>query len=300
MARLLTLELTLASIALLPHVATSLIVPAPRVRVCAGLARARKLQQWRRHQQRQLSIDMATPACEVKPNSERTVSSPPAASKVLNGLAASALCLLSLSRVAGAEDGESSTGFYPVIGTGTTYISRSTRSSNLPALSTSTLFTASAVAEPPISVADYLGRVFASPNSNDRDRGLYNAVPAPTDPQYDTKEARNRAYDAAFEQDARDRDAYYGKLAMEKRRRAEEDVARYRRELGLDGTGDVRPRVGDERVAGMASLREYLLQQDPATLTPEELKVYRRLKQNGEENQYRQQQEGQAAQKEDL
>ena len=157
-----------------------------------------------------------------------------------------------------------------------------------------------AAADPPTSVADYLGRVFASPNTNDPNKGSYNAVPAPTDPQYDTKDARNRAYDAAFEQDARDRDAYYGKLAMEKRRRAEEDVARYRRELGLDGTGDVRPRVGDERVAGMASLKEYLLRQDPATLTPEELKVYQRLKQNGEDDKYYQQKEEQAAQEEDL
>ena len=218
----------------------------------------------------------------------------------MHGMAASALCLLSLSRVAGAEDGGSAPGFVPAatssICAGTTYVSRST-GSNLPALSTSTL--SAAAAEPPTSVADYLGRVFASPNSNDRDGGNYNAVPTPTDPQYDSKEVRNRAYDAAFEQDARDRDAYYGRLAMEKRRRAEEDVARYRRELGLDGTGDVRPRVGDERVAGMASLREYLLRQDPATLTPEELKVYQRLKESGGDNQSHVQQEEQAL-KEDL
>ena len=291
MARLLTLELALASIALLPHVATSLtLVPAP----ChAGAGWATNRQQQRRHQQRQLStsIDMVPPACQLEFQSERKVSSPTIAPRaIINGVAASALCLLSLTRVAAAaEDGESSTGFYPA-----TCISRSAHNSNLPALSsTSSLMSASAVAEPPISVADYLGRVFASPNTNDPNKGSYNAVPASTDPQYDSKDARNRAYDAAFEQDARDRDAYYGKLAMEKRRRAEEDVARYRRELGLDGTGD-------ERVAGMASLREYLLRQDPATLTPEELKVYQRLKQDGEENQYRQQQEGQAAQKEDL
>jgi len=61
----------------------------------------------------------------------------------------------------------------------------------------------------------------------------------------------------------------------------------------LDGPGDVRPRVGDERVAGMASLREYLLGQDPDTLTPEELRVYQRLKEDGEgnNNQYLQQEE---------
>lgn len=238
---------------------------------------------------------MALPAHQVG-SSEQAVPSPAAAPhRVMHGMAASALCLLSLSRVAGAEDGGSAPGFVPAatsrICTGTTYISRST-GSNLPALSTSTLSVAAA--EPPTSVADYLGRVFASPNNNDRDRGNYNAVPTPTDPQYDSKEARNRAYDAAFEQDARDRDAYYGRLAVEKRRRAEEDVARYRRELGLDGTGDVRPRVGDERVAGMASLKEYLLRQDPATLTPEELKVYQRLKESGEDSQYHPQQEEQA------
>ena len=148
-------------------------------------------------------------------------------------------------------------------------------------------------------MADYLGRVFASPNNNNRDGGVFNAIPAPTDPTYDSKEARNRAYDAAFEQDARDRDAYYGRLAMEKRQRAEEDVAQFRRGLGLDGQGDVRPRVGDERVAGMASLKEYLLRQDPATLTPEELKVYQRLKQNGEDNQYQQQEERATTEKTD-
>jgi len=47
----------------------------------------------------------------------------------------------------------------------------------------------------------------------------------------------------------------------------------------------VLPRAGGERVAGMASLREYLLRQD----TPEELRLYRLLNQNCEDNQYQQQ-----------
>lgn len=215
---------------------------------------------------------------------------------ILNGMAASALCMLSLSQVAGAADdcGGTSTGLYPATGT---YACISMRADcNVPVPAVSSTSTLSAAAEPPTNVADYLGRVFASPNLNNRDMGYYNAAPAPTDPQYDSKEARNRAYDAAFEQDARDRDSYYGRMAVEKRRKAEEDVARYRKELGLDGPGDVRQRVGGERVAGLASLKEYLLRQDPATLTPEELRVYQRLRQNGEENnnEYHQRQEEQA------
>ena len=213
-------------------------------------------------------------------------------------MAASALCLLSLSRVVWAVDFDSTTDSFPAtcISTCMSSTTISSRSSDRPSFST---FTLSAAAEPPTNVADYLGRVFASPNNNNRDGGVFNAIPAPTDPTYDSKEARNRAYDAAFEQDARDRDAYYGRLAMEKRQRAEEDVAQFRRGLGLDGQGDVRPRVGDERVAGMASLKEYLLRQDPATLTPEELKVYQRLKQNGEDNQYQQQEERATTEKTD-
>jgi len=273
MAWLLAL-LQVASIALLPHAAMSL-VPAPCT--CAGLAKGPLgLTTRRRHQQWQLS--MAPPSCE-EVKSEQAVSSRTTASRVVNGMAASALCLLSLTRAAWALDPDSTDSF-PVINTCTssTYISRS---NERPALSTLTL---SAATERPNSISDYLGRVFASPNNNNRDEGFFNAMPAPTDPTYDSKEARNRAYDAAFEQDARDRDAYYGRLAMEKRRRAEEDVAQFRKQLGLDGPGDVRPRVGDEKVAGMASLKEYLLQQDPATLTPEELKVYQRLKQKVDED----------------
>jgi len=123
---------------------------------------------------------------------------------------------------------------------------------------------------PGMSVSAYLNRVFQSPTPG--------ATPLPTDPRYDSTEARNRAYDAAFEQDARDRDAYYGKMAALKREQALQEVRRNRVALGLDGDGDVRPRVGDEKEAGLASLREYLLKQDPSTLTPAELKVYEQMK----------------------
>ena len=275
MAWLLAL-LQVASITLLPHAAMSL-VPAPRT--CAGLAKGSLGLARRRNQQWQLS--MAAPSCE-EVKSKVKVSSQTTLSRAMKDMTASALFLLSLSRAAWAIDSDSTTGSFPVTcistRTSSTYISRS---NERPALSTFTLSTAT---ERPTSISDYLGRVFASPNNNNRDEGSFNAIPAPTDPTYDSKEARNRAYDAAFEQDARDRDAYYGRLAMEKRRRAEEDVAQFRKQLGLDGPGDVRPRVGDEKVAGMASLKEYLLQQDPATLTPEELKVYQRLKQKVDED----------------
>lgn len=122
----------------------------------------------------------------------------------------------------------------------------------------------------PSGISNYFSQVFSSPD--------YGANPRLTDSRFDDKDSRNRAYDDAFQQDARDRDAYYGKMAMLKRERALQEVSQNRKALGLDGDGDVRPRVGDEKVAGMASLRQYLLQQDPSTLTPEELKVYNRMK----------------------
>jgi hypothetical protein len=121
----------------------------------------------------------------------------------------------------------------------------------------------------PSSISNYFSRVVSSPT--------YGAKPMPTDSRFDNADARNRAYDQAYEQDARDRDAYYGKMAMLKRERALRDVSQNRRALGLDGDGDVRLRVGEKKVAGMASLKEYVLQQDPSTLTPEELKVYQRM-----------------------
>lgn len=138
---------------------------------------------------------------------------------------------------------------------------------------TSGTSTASTTTAPPADsgIANYLNQVFTYENGGA-------TKPVQMDPKLDSKEARNRAYDQAFEQDARDRDAYYGKMAMLKREKAIQDVQENRRVLELDGDGDVRPRVGDEKVAGMGSLKEYILQQDPSTLTPEELKVYRRMK----------------------
>eukprot|EP00984_Skeletonema_dohrnii_P010219 scaffold3992_cov141-Skeletonema_dohrnii-CCMP3373.AAC.6 len=104
------------------------------------------------------------------------------------------------------------------------------------------------------SVSNYIRQVFGSP--------LVGATPnTPTKPRntdatYDSREARNRAYDEAFQQDARDRDAYYGQMAMRKRQETNQNVQQYRESLGLDGKGDVRMRVGEERVQGLASLRD--------------------------------------------
>ena len=123
-----------------------------------------------------------------------------------------------------------------------------------------------------LSISNYFGQVFQSPYQTP------GAIPVPTDSKYDSKEVRNRAYDEAFERDARDRDAYYGRMAAAKREQAAQEVKRNREALGLDGPGDVRMRVGEEKVAGMASLRAYLLEQDPSTLTPAELEVYERMK----------------------
>ncbi len=110
-----------------------------------------------------------------------------------------------------------------------------------------------AAADDDMSVPNYIRQVFGGP--------LVGATPnTPTKPkstdEYDSREARNRAYDEAFQQDARDRDAYYGQLAMKKRQETIQNVQQYRESLGLDGKGDVRTRVGEERVQGLASLRE--------------------------------------------
>ena len=86
--------------------------------------------------------------------------------------------------------------------------------------------------------------------------GISSNQPIQIDPKYTTREERNAAYDEAFQQDARDRDAYYGRLAMKKRQESEQSVTQYREQLGLDGKGDTRTRVGEERVEGLASLRE--------------------------------------------
>lgn len=43
---------------------------------------------------------------------------------------------------------------------------------------------------------------------------------------------------------------------MRKRQETNQNVQQYRESLGLDGKGDVRMRVGEERVQGLASLRD--------------------------------------------
>jgi hypothetical protein len=118
----------------------------------------------------------------------------------------------------------------------------------------------------PTSISNYFSQVFQQTPG---------ATPLPA--EFDNAKARNRAYDQAFEQDARDRDAYYGKMAALKREQAFQNVRENRLALGLDGDGDVRSRVGEEKVAGMSSLKDYLSQQDPSTLTPAELKVYQQM-----------------------
>lgn len=131
--------------------------------------------------------------------------------------------------------------------------------------------TTTSTSSTPTSVSNYFSQVFQSPYKTP------GATPLPTDSRFDNAEARNRAYDQAFEQDARDRDAYYGKMAALKREKALQTVRGNRQALGLDGDGDVRLRVGEERVAGMSSLKDILLQRDPSTLTPAELKVYQQM-----------------------
>ena len=102
------------------------------------------------------------------------------------------------------------------------------------------------------------------------------AIPRATDPKFDDRETRNRAYDDAFDQDKRDRDAYYAKMALQAREKKMEELKARRAELGLDIV-DAGPRFGDEKVADMASLRSFLLEQDPSTLTPAELQARERL-----------------------
>jgi len=108
---------------------------------------------------------------------------------------------------------------------------------------------------PGMSITNYAKQVFGSPLVGSTP-GISNNKPIQIDPKYTTREERNRAYDEAFQQDARDRDAYYGQLAMKKRQESERSVTQYREQLGLDGKGDTRVRVGEERVEGLASLRD--------------------------------------------
>ena len=108
---------------------------------------------------------------------------------------------------------------------------------------------------PGMSITSYAKQVFGSPLVGSTP-GISSNQPIQIDPKYTTREERNRAYDEAFQQDSRDRDAYYGRLAMKKRQEAEQSVSKYREQLGLDGKGDTRARVGEERVEGLASLRD--------------------------------------------
>lgn len=110
-----------------------------------------------------------------------------------------------------------------------------------------------AAADDDMSIPNYIRQVFSGPLVGTTPNTP--TKPKPTD-EYDSREARNRAYDEAFQQDARDRDAYYGQLAMKKRQETIQNVQQNRESLGLDGKGDVRMRVGEERVQGLASLRE--------------------------------------------
>jgi len=124
---------------------------------------------------------------------------------------------------------------------------------------------------PGSSITNYARQVFGSPLVGSTP-GLSSTKPVQTDPKYTTREERNRVYDEAFQQDARDRDTYYGKRAMRKAQAADQSVSQYREKLGLDGKGDTRMRVGEEKVQGMSSLRDLkadynLSQQDDSSST---------------------------------
>lgn len=107
-----------------------------------------------------------------------------------------------------------------------------------------------------MTVSNYIRQVFGSPLVGTTPNNTP-AIPVVTDDTINTsREERNRAYDEAFQQDARNLDAYYGQMAMKKCQETNQNIQQYRESLGLDGKGDVRMRVGEERVQGLASLRE--------------------------------------------
>ena len=101
-------------------------------------------------------------------------------------------------------------------------------------------------------------------------------IPLPIDPKFDNAEARNRAFDDAFDQDKRDRDAYYAQMALQAREKKMQQLKEQRQALGLD-YDDSGPRFGDQEVASMASLKKQLSQKDPATMTPAEFKEFNAL-----------------------
>jgi hypothetical protein len=108
-----------------------------------------------------------------------------------------------------------------------------------------------------MTVSNYIRQVFGSPLVGTTPNNTPRTIPVVTDDTINTtREERNRAYDEAFQQDARNLDAYYGQMAIKKRQETNQNIKQYRESLGLDGKGDVRMRVGEERVQGLASLRE--------------------------------------------
>ena len=102
------------------------------------------------------------------------------------------------------------------------------------------------------------------------------ATPIPTDPKFEDREARNRAFDDALDQDKRDRDAYYAKMALQAREKKMQQLNEQRQALGLD-LEDSGPRFGDPEVASMASLKKQLAGKDPATMTPAEFREFKEL-----------------------
>jgi nitrogen regulatory protein PII-like uncharacterized protein len=91
------------------------------------------------------------------------------------------------------------------------------------------------------------------------------------------RDARNRAYDEAFQKDARDRDEYYGKMALQKKEQALVELQERRGKMGLDDAGS---RFAN--VATMDSLTQYLMQKDPTTMTPAEFKEFKILQRKAE------------------
>ena len=126
---------------------------------------------------------------------------------------------------------------------------------------------------------DGRGSPFASPFQFP---GAAPAVPPPTGggggkTTKAEREARLRAYDEAFQQDARDRDAYYGRIVVEKRAKALQEARERRDEMGVDAPGS--------RFAGPATLEDLtrdLLQRDPATMTAAEYQEFQVLQRRAE------------------
>lgn len=93
------------------------------------------------------------------------------------------------------------------------------------------------------------------------------------------RDARNRAYDEMFQQDARDRDAYYGKMALKKSESALVELKERREEMGLDTKASASPFA---QVETMDSLTQYLMNKDPNTMTAAEFKEFKVLQRRAE------------------